>query len=55
MNEDMQKIWDAKKQRRLERAKLPIEEKVRILICLQKIAEPLLRARGKKVYVWPET
>jgi len=52
MNPDLQRILAAKQARRRALAKLPIEEKVRILIKLQAIAAPLLRARGKTVYIW---
>ena len=29
-------------------------EKVRVVIALQKMAQPILKARGKSVSVWPE-
>jgi len=32
--------------------KLPLPEKVRIVVELQKIAAPLLRARGENPFVW---
>jgi len=31
---------------------LPLPEKVRIVVELQKIAAPILRARGEKPFVW---
>ncbi|MDR0842580.1 MAG: hypothetical protein LBP68_04070 [Acidobacteriota bacterium] len=31
---------------------LPYPEKVRIVVELQKIAAPILRARGRNVFVW---
>ncbi|HOJ04285.1 MAG TPA: hypothetical protein PK916_09805 [Bacteroidota bacterium] len=52
MNLDLQRIFTAKQERRQALAKLPIEEKVRILVKLQTVAAPLLRARGKAVYIW---
>lgn len=52
MNPDMLRILASKQERRRDLAKLPIEEKVRILVRLQTIAAPLLRARGKAVYIW---
>ena len=49
----------ASDERHRQLARLPIAEKVKILIELQKIAAPLLRARGMKVRIWtpdaPET
>lgn len=41
-----------KEARRLKLASLPFEEKVRIVVELQKIQAPILRARGIKVKVW---
>ena len=32
--------------------KLPLPEKVRIVVELQKIAAPILRARGENPFVW---
>jgi len=32
--------------------KLPLPEKVRIVVALQKIAAPILRARGENPFVW---
>jgi hypothetical protein len=52
MNPELQRILAAKEKRRLALARLPIEEKVRILIKLQTIAAPLLRARGEPAYIW---
>jgi hypothetical protein len=46
------KIFAAKETRRLLLARLPIEEKVKILVRLQEMAAPLLRARGRNVHVW---
>ncbi|MBI5299870.1 MAG: hypothetical protein HY877_06220 [Deltaproteobacteria bacterium] len=48
----IQNIFQAKKQRRRELANLPIEEKVKILVQLQKIAIPILSARGLKKKSW---
>ena len=52
MDELTQKIIDAKRLHRKRLAKLPIAEKIRILVELQKIARPLLEARGKQALVW---
>ncbi len=48
----IKRIFDAKKQKRQNLARLPIEEKVKILIQLQKIAAPILAARGVKRKPW---
>ncbi len=49
---DIDKIFEAKRQRRKALAKLPVAEKIRILVQLQKIASPLLMARGIKKKPW---
>jgi hypothetical protein len=49
---EFQHSLDSKRERRLALARLPYEEKVRILIELQTIAAPLLRARGKKAVIF---
>lgn len=41
-----------KARRRRELAALPIEEKVRILVELQKRAKPLAEAPGKRAVMW---
>ncbi len=48
------KIFQDKKQQRLQKARLPIEEKVRILIQLQRIALMAAQSRGAKSpgFVW---
>lgn len=48
----MEKIFEAKRERRRELAKLPVPEKVRILVELQKIASPILLARGIHKKPW---
>ena len=40
---------------RTKQRQLSWPEKVRVVIELQKIAKPILAARGKSVMVWPET
>lgn len=49
---EVDKIFEAKRQRRKELAKLPVTEKVRILVQLQNIASPILIARGIKKKPW---
>jgi hypothetical protein len=46
------RIFAAKEARRRKLAALPFAEKVRIVVCLQDMAAPVLRARGKNVRVW---
>lgn len=48
----IQKIFQAKQERRRHLAKLPIEEKIKILVQLQKIAAPILATRGIKKQPW---
>jgi len=47
-----QKLFIAKYERRKRLAALPIEEKVKILIKMQEMALPLMKAQGKDVRVW---
>jgi len=49
----MKNAIEAKKQRRIDLARLSYKEKVQILIQLQTIAAPILRERGKKVVIFP--
>lgn len=42
----------AKDQRRYKLAALPFPEKVRLVVKLQQMAAPVLRARGLSVAVW---
>jgi hypothetical protein len=49
---DIENIFEAKAARRRTLARLPIEEKVKILVQLQRMAAPLLRARGRDVRIW---
>ena len=45
----------AKEQRRRKLAALPFAEKVRMVVQLQRMAAPVLRARGRVVHVWALT
>ena len=49
---EIQRLFDAKEARRRELARLPFPEKVRLVVELQKMTEPLYRARGRNVRVW---
>lgn len=49
---ELARIIAAKEKRRRDLAALPFPEKVRLVVRLQEMAAPLLRARGHKVRVW---
>lgn len=51
---EVERLVEAKQQRRLALAALSFPEKVRRVVELQKIAAPLWRQRGRKVRIWPE-
>lgn len=46
------RLLSQKLSRRSRLASLPFEEKVRMVVELQKMQEPILRARGRNVKVW---
>jgi hypothetical protein len=52
LNTAIYRHFTAKEERRRKLAALPFAEKVRIVVRLQDMAAPLLRARGKNVRVW---
>ena len=49
---EIAKLFAAKEERRRKLAALPFAEKVRAVVRMQKMAAPLLRARGHRVRVW---
>jgi hypothetical protein len=49
---EIARLFAAKEARRHKLAALPFPEKVRAVVCLQQMAAPVLRARGRKVRVW---
>ena len=49
---EIARIFATKQARRHRLAGLPFPEKVRIVVRLQEMAAPVLRARGKKATVW---
>jgi len=49
---EIARIIAAKEQRRRELAALSFPEKVRVVVQLQKMAAPVLRARGLPARVW---
>ncbi len=48
----MIRLFAAKEERRRKLAGLPFPEKVRAVVQLQRMAAPILRARGRQVRVW---
>jgi hypothetical protein len=48
----VQDIFDAKVEWRKKQAKLPIEEKIKILVRIQKRAAPIKEAKGQKARIW---
>ncbi|MBI2092237.1 MAG: hypothetical protein HYT75_04500 [Deltaproteobacteria bacterium] len=48
----IERLFSAKRQRRMDLAGLSIEEKVKILVHLQQIASLILKARGLKREPW---
>ena len=49
---EIARLIAAKERRRRKLAALPFAEKVRIVVKLQKMAAPILRARGRPARVW---
>lgn len=52
MSQEVARLLAAKEARRRKLAELPFPDKVRTVVRLQRMVEPLLRARGKRVRVW---
>jgi hypothetical protein len=50
---EIARLFAAKEERRHKLAALPFPEKVRTVVRMQEMAAPLLRARGRRVRVWP--
>jgi hypothetical protein len=50
---EVARLFAAKEQRRQQLAALPFSHKVRLVVQLQQMAAPILRARGRLVRVWP--
>lgn len=50
--DDVQRLFDAKKERRRRLAALPFEEKTRIVVALQRMAAPLRAQRHRRARVW---
>jgi hypothetical protein len=47
------RLFDAHENRRKQLAALPFPEKVRMVIQMQQMVAPILRARGRSIRVWP--
>lgn len=52
LNPEIEKLFAAKAERRRRLAALPFPEKVKIIVKMQEMVAPILRARGKVVRVW---
>jgi hypothetical protein len=52
LDSEMARVITAKERRRQKLAALPFAEKVRLVVKLQQMAAPVLRARGRSVAVW---
>ena len=46
------RLFDASENRRKQLAALPFPEKVRMVIQMQQMVEPILRARGRSIRIW---
>jgi hypothetical protein len=51
-NNALNKALASKEQRRQALARLPIEEKLRVVVKLQEMAAPIFKKRGKPCHVW---
>jgi hypothetical protein len=49
---EIERLFEASEKRRRKLAALPWPEKVRMVVQLQRMAAPILRARGINVHVW---
>jgi hypothetical protein len=49
---EITRLFAAKEERRHKLAALPFPEKIRAVVRMQRMAAPLLRARGRPVCVW---
>ncbi|MFN0318233.1 MAG: hypothetical protein ACKVQA_24680 [Burkholderiales bacterium] len=49
---ELKQLLAGKQRRRENLARLPIEEKLRMVVQLQQMAAPILRERGKLVRCW---
>jgi hypothetical protein len=52
LKSEIARLFAAKERRRVRLAAQPFPEKVRAVVQMQRMAAPILRARGKKARVW---
>jgi hypothetical protein len=52
LRQEVARLFAAKEDRRRTLAGLPYPDKVRAVVQLQRMAAPVLRARGRQVRVW---
>ncbi len=52
MKSALEKILAAKNRRRKRLAALPVPKKIAILVQMQRLAAPLLKAQGRDSYIW---
>ena len=52
LSPEIVRLLTAKEERRRRLARLSFPEKVRAVVQLQRMVEPILRARGRRVRVW---
>ncbi len=49
---EIDRLFKAYEQRRQRLADLPFPQKVRLVIQMQRMVEPILRARGRPIRIW---
>lgn len=52
MDSSVDPAFVAKAEQRQRNARMPFENKIRVLVRLQQLAAPILAQRGKHIYVW---
>ena len=52
LNPEIERLIATRMARRRRLAALPFPDKVRVVVRMQEMAAPLLRARGMKVRIW---
>ena len=49
---EIEKLLRAKERRRTQLATMPLHEKVRAVVQMQRMVAPILRNRGRQVRIW---
>ncbi len=49
---EIERIFEADEKRRRRLSDLPFPAKVRLVVQMQRMVEPILRARGRRVRIW---